>query len=221
MTKFQKITYSIIDQINKEYSSSQNLYFKINENSDKRMYVIHRTIKEQLNNQRQGNACTKTRSEVRGGGKKPWKQKGTGRARAGSTRSPLWRGGGIIFGPKTKDYTSKINKKEKSLAIKILLHNKSSHTKVVKNLLTNLKSPSTKTFIHTIQELGFSVNEKKILIIINQKNWDLYLSARNLPNIEIIETKNLNSLSIIKAEQILLTYEALQTINQSYNEKQE
>nr|QCI05229.1 ribosomal protein L4 [Centroceras clavulatum] len=217
----QKITYSIIDQIDKEYSTSQNCYFKINENNNKRMYVVHRTIKEQLNNQRQGNGCTKTRSEVRGGGKKPWKQKGTGRARAGSTRSPLWRGGGVIFGPKTKEYSSKINKKEKALAIKILLHNKSNYTTVIKNLLTNLNYPSTKIFINTITDLGFSVENKKTLIIIENKNWELYLSTRNLSNIEIIETKNLNSLSIIKAEQILLTYEALQQINQVYNEKKE
>lgn len=219
MKTIQKITYPIIDQIDTEYSQSVHLNLKINDNNNIRMYIIHRVIKEQLSNQKYGNANTKTRSEIRGGGRKPWKQKGTGRARAGSTRSPLWRGGGVIFGPKTKQYSSKINKKEKILAIKILLYNKSAYTKVINNLFTNIDKPNTKELLNTLNKLGYCLNKKeKILIIVNKKIQKIYLSIRNLSNIEIIEAKNLNSLSIIKADKILLTNEALNIITQLYNE---
>ena len=220
MKTIKKITYSIIDQLDDKYLNSTNLYIKINDNHDTRMYIIHRVIKEQLNNRRYGNANTKTRSEVRGGGKKPWKQKGTGRARAGSTRSPLWRGGGIIFGPKTKKYNSKINKKEKQLAIKTLLYNKYQYTIVVNNLFINIDKPNTKILLNTLQKLGlYSSKKEKILIVVHKKNQNLYLSIRNIYNIEIIEVQNLNSLSIIKADKIILTNEALSIINQLYYDK--
>nr|YP_009297131.1 ribosomal protein L4 [Ceramium japonicum]AOM66474.1 ribosomal protein L4 [Ceramium japonicum] len=219
MKIIQQITYPIIDQLNKEYLKSASLYLRIHENKNIRMYIIHRTIKDQLNNQKYYNANTKTRSEIRGGGKKPWKQKGTGRARAGSTRSPLWRGGGVIFGPKTKQYSSKINKKEKKLAIKILLYNKSSQTKVINNLFTNIDKPNTKTLLNTLKQLGYCVNNKeKVLIIVHKKTQQIYLSIRNLSNIDIIEAQNLNSLSIIKADKILLTNAALNIITQIYND---
>lgn len=220
MKEIQQVTYPIIDQIDKEYSNSSNLYLKIHKNNNTRMYIIHRVIKEQLNKQKHGNANTKTRSEIRGGGRKPWKQKGTGRARAGSTRSPLWRGGGVIFGPKTKRCNSKINKKEKRLAIKTLLCNKASQITVINNLFKNIKEPNTKILLKTLNQLGYSLSKKtKILIVVNKKNYHTYLSSRNLSNLEIIEAKNLNSLSIIKADQILLTNEALNIITELYNDK--
>lgn len=219
MKTIAKITYSIIDQLNKEYSDTQDISLKIHEDDHARMYIVHRAITQQLNNRRQGNANTKTRSEIRGGGKKPWKQKGTGKARAGSTRSPLWRGGGVIFGPKAKNYNSKINKKEKILALNILLHNKQKDTKVVKNLFANINEPSTKKMLLTLNQLGLCINKKeKLLIILNNKNKITYLSTRNLQNIEIIEAKNLNSLSLIKASKVLITDEALETIKQINNE---
>ena len=219
MKTIEKVTYSIIDQLNKEYSETQDIFFKIHKDDNTKMYIVHRAIKQQLNNRRQGNANTKTRSEIRGGGKKPWKQKGTGKARAGSTRSPLWRGGGVIFGPKTKTYNSKINKKEKILALNILLHNKQKNTKIVKNLFANIDEPSTKKMLLTLKQLGLCIDTKeKLLIILNNKNKVTYLSTRNLQNIEIIEAKHLNSLSLIKANQILITDEALKTIKQNNNE---
>jgi len=219
MKTIEKVTYSIIDQLDKEYSSTQDISLKIHEDDNKKMYIIHRAIKQQLSNRRQGNANTKTRSEIRGGGKKPWKQKGTGKARAGSTRSPLWRGGGVIFGPKTKTYNSKINKKEKILALNILLYNKQKDTKVVKNLFANINEPSTNKMLETLKLLGLCINKKeKLLIILNNKNSITYLSTRNLRNIEIIEAKHLNSLSLIKANKILITDEALNTIKQINNE---
>jgi len=219
MKTIEKVTYSIIDQLDKEYLDTQDISLKIHKDDDTKMYIIHRAIKQQLNNRRQGNANTKTRSEIRGGGKKPWKQKGTGKARAGSTRSPLWRGGGVIFGPKSKTYHSKINKKEKVLALNILLYNKQKDTKVVKNLFANINEPSTNKTLGTLQKLGLCIDKKeKLLIILNNKNKITYLSTRNLPNIEIIEARHLNSLSLIKANKILITNEALNTINQINNE---
>nr|YP_009300503.1 50S ribosomal protein L4 [Campylaephora sungminbooi]AKU47422.1 50S ribosomal protein L4 [Campylaephora sungminbooi]ALN11869.1 50S ribosomal protein L4 [Campylaephora sungminbooi] len=220
MKTIKKITYSIIDQLDETYSNSINLYLQINNNHNIRMYIVHRAIKEQLNNKRYGNAHTKTRSKVRGGGKKPWKQKGTGRARAGSTRSPLWRGGGVIFGPKTKKYNNKINRKEKQLAVKTLLYNKYQYTTVVNNLFINIDKPNTKVLLNTLQQLGFCLNkQEKFLIIVHKKTQNLYLSVRNISNIEIIEAINLNSLSIIKADKIILTNEALNTINKLYNDE--
>nr|YP_010865237.1 ribosomal protein L4 [Campylaephora boydenii]WGT74107.1 ribosomal protein L4 [Campylaephora boydenii] len=219
MKTIKKVTYSIIDQLDEKYANSINLYLQINDNHNIRMYLVHRAIKEQLNNQRYGNARTKTRSEVRGGGRKPWKQKGTGRARAGSTRSPLWRGGGVIFGPKTKKYNSKINRKEKKLAVKTLLYNKYEYTTVVNNLFTNIDKPNTKVLLNTLQQLGFCLNkQEKFLVVVHKKTKNLYLSVRNISNIEIIEAINLNSLSIIKADRIILTNEALNTINKLYND---
>lgn len=220
MKTIEKVTYSIIDQLDKEYSKTQDIFLKIHQDDSTKMYIVHRAIRQQLNNRRQGNANTKTRSEIRGGGKKPWKQKGTGKARAGSTRSPLWRGGGVIFGPKAKIYNSKINKKEKILALNILLHNKQKDTKVVKNLFANINEPSTKKMLLTLKQLGFSIDkQEKLLIILNNKNKVTYLSTRNLQNIEIIEAKHLNSLSLIKANKILITDEALKTIKQTNNEQ--
>nr|QCI08249.1 ribosomal protein L4 [Pterothamnion crispum] len=220
MTEIKTLAYSIIDitqPTNKE--KSDNIYFNISDDMKKNMYIIHRVIKEQLNTNRHGNAHTKTRSEVRGGGRKPWKQKGTGKARAGSIRSPLWRGGGVIFGPKSKKYISKINKKEKQLAIKILLYNKYCNTIVAKNLCNNLEIPSTKKVINTLKNLGINTkNREKVLIIVKSKPKSLYLSTRNLLNINIICANHINTLSLIKADKIVLTNEALQTIEKIYND---
>nr|QCI04649.1 ribosomal protein L4 [Apoglossum ruscifolium] len=216
----KKITYTIksSDKINPILY--EDIYLSINESHEKQMYNIHRAVKQQLNDYRQGNAHTKNRSEIRGGGRKPWKQKGTGRARAGSIRSPLWRGGGVIFGPKAKIYKSKINKKEKLLAIKNLIYNKFKYTTIIDKLFDNLNKPKTKLILNKLNEYG--INNKKhknnILLIVKNKNKELYLSTRNLSNIELITANNLNVLSLIKADKILITFEALNTIKNLYNE---
>nr|YP_009394377.1 ribosomal protein L4 [Leptosiphonia brodiei]ARW62939.1 ribosomal protein L4 [Leptosiphonia brodiei] len=187
---------------------------KISDDTSKQMYLIHKALKQQLTNNRVRNASTKTRSEVRGGGKKPWKQKGTGRARAGSNRSPLWKGGGIIFGPKTKTYKSKINKKEKRLAINTLISNKFKQTIIVSNLLKNIEQPSTKQAIREIEQLGIKINKKqKILIAVDKQDKNLYLSFRNLKNVKIIEINSINILSLLKADTILITHTALKQFN--------
>nr|QCI06363.1 ribosomal protein L4 [Dictyurus purpurascens] len=213
------ITYFIKSHNNiNEIIGEKKISLSINEKNDKQMYIIHKVLKKQLNERRQGNAHTKTRSEVRGGGRKPWKQKGTGRARAGSTRSPLWRGGGVIFGPRSKIYNTKINKKEKILAIQTLIYNKLKNTIVVDSFLNDLYTPKTQNVVKKLKDIGINTKENlQTLLIVNQKNNALYLSIRNLPKLELINVNNINLLSLIKANRILITSDALNTINKIYD----
>nr|YP_009294598.1 ribosomal protein L4 [Asparagopsis taxiformis]AOM66081.1 ribosomal protein L4 [Asparagopsis taxiformis] len=194
--------------------NTKTLTLIISENTN--MYIIHRALVTQLHKKRQGNAHTKTRSEVRGGGKKPWKQKGTGRARVGSIRSPLWNGGGVTFGPKTKEYTKKINKKEKQLALRTLLYNKSKNTTIVDKFCNNLQKPHTKTVLNKILTLNIKKNDK-VLIIVLHKNINLYKSLRNLYNIELITADQLNIIALLKANKLIITLDALNKINEVYN----
>jgi len=218
MTKIQTLTYSVVDATDLTNKKTHNVNFKINDSTEQNMYIIHRIVLQQLTLHRLGNANTKTRSEIRGGGRKPWKQKGTGRARAGSIRSPLWKGGGVIFGPKNKTYKYKINKKERQLAIRILLYNKYPQTIVVDNLFNTIDKPNTRNVINIINSIGLTIEkQKKFLIIANTKTPAIYLSIRNLPNVDIISANNLNSLSLIKADKIILTIDALKTIENIYN----
>ena len=190
---------------------------KLSINKSNAMYSVHRLTINQLHEQRQGNANCKTRSEVRGGGKKPWKQKGTGRARAGSIRSPLWRGGGVIFGPKTKEYRKKINKKEKHLAICNLLYNKKDFTISFNSSIFELELPKTKFFLQKLKELNIDPLAK-MLIIVTEKNLDTQRATNNLKNIELISVNQLNIISIIKAKYILIDNKAIDIINQLSNE---
>ena len=180
------------------------------------MYVVHKAVTQQLLERRQGSANCKTRSEVRGGAKKPWKQKGTGRARAGSNRSPLWRGGGVIIGPKTKNYYQKINKKERWLAIRNTLYNKKDFIFSIKSELLDLNEPKTKALIGKIDSLNLNSAEK-ILIVMAKKSRNTYLASRNLSNIEIIAAHQLNLLSIIRAKYILIEEKAVESITQIYD----
>jgi len=202
-------------QIKSFQEEPQNISVKISNSNA--LYNIHRTVVQQLHQQRQGNANCKTRSEVRGGGKKPWKQKGTGKARAGSIRSPLWRGGGIIFGPKTKIYKQKINKKEKHLAINNILYNRKDQTIGLPSSFLKLEEPKTKYFLKKLEDLNIN-KDKKLLIIMAKKNANIYLATRNMQNIELIAAKQLNLLAIIKSEYILIDQEAIAIINNKYYE---
>ena len=214
----KQLEYSVID--NDKNVTEISIHLNINENKDQQMYLVHKALKQQLTNNRIRNAHTKTRSEVRGGGKKPWKQKGTGRARAGSNRSPLWKGGGVIFGPRKKIYTSKINKKEKRLAINIALYNKLTQTIVTENILNKINKPSTKNAIIEIDRLGINIQkQEKVLLIVEKKTKIIYLSYRNLKNIELIEVHSINILSLLKADIILITSNALNIINESKSKK--
>nr|YP_009395420.1 ribosomal protein L4 [Polysiphonia infestans]ARW64400.1 ribosomal protein L4 [Polysiphonia infestans] len=210
MSSIKNLEYKIAN--NKK--AIEKIKIKILDDNKTQMHIIHKALKQQLKNGRIRNANTKTRSEIRGGGKKPWKQKGTGRARAGSNRSPLWRGGGVIFGPKKKIYKSKINKKEKRLAINTLIANKFGQTIIINTLLANITKPSTQQAIKEIQQIGIKIDKrKKILIAIEQQNHNIYLSFRNLKNIEIIEVNSFNILSLLKADTILITHAAIRKLN--------
>lgn len=180
------------------------------------MYIVHRAYITQQTQKHQGTHKAKTRGEVRGGGKKPWKQKGTGRARAGSIRSPLWRGGGAIFGPTTRNHHAKINKKEKQLALKGILNNKSKNIKIVKSFVESFTKPSTKLMLEKLKEWQI-YQQEKALIIVKVKNQNLYLSIRNLTNIDILAANNLNISSILAHKKIIISDDAITTIQEVYN----
>lgn len=175
------------------------------------MHVMHLALRRQLNNARQGSACTKTRSEVSGGGKKPWKQKGTGRARAGSLRSPLFAGGGVIFGPKPRSYAFNMPQKARQLALKSALSAKAEQLVVVKDFST-LSEAKTKLMVSSLKSLKVS---GKVLVIADTKaeeNKNLELSARNIPSVKVILPTNLNVKDLIEADFVVITETAINDI---------
>ena len=178
-------------------------------------YLIHKDILRHYSSQRQGTTSTKTRSEVRGGGRKPWKQKGTGRARAGSSSSPLWKGGGVIFGPKPRKVLLKTNKKERKLALQTLLYNKRNKILIIDGLEEALTDPKTKVFANILKKCRIQSDEK-ILLVVSKKTIPLKLSVRNMKNVELISASNLNTLSLLKAKQILLTPLAINNIKETF-----
>ena len=177
------------------------------------LHVMHLALRRQLNNGRAGSACTKTRAEVSGGGRKPWKQKGTGRARAGSLRSPLFAGGGVIFGPKPRDYGFAMPQKARRLALKSALSARIDNTVLVKDS-SEINEPKTKLMAETLKALKV---EGKILIIADVKaaeNAYLELSARNLPNVRIILPSNLNVKDLLEADNVIITEAAINEITE-------
>jgi large subunit ribosomal protein L4 len=145
MTIQKFITYTPLD-INGKQLDSKDQELKLNVLETSGNYLLHKDLLRHFNSQKQGTVSTKTRSEVRGGGRKPWRQKGTGRARAGSNRSPLWKGGGVIFGPKPKKVTLKLNKKERRLALQTLLYNKKNNILIIENLENEIKTKNKNFF---------------------------------------------------------------------------
>ena len=177
------------------------------------LHVMHLALRRQLNNGRAGTACAKTRAEVSGGGKKPWKQKGTGRARAGSLRSPLFAGGGVIFGPKPRDYSFSMPQKARRLALKSALSARIENTVLVKDF-SEINEPKTKLMVDTLKALKV---EGKVLIIADVKAADnayLELSARNLPNVKIILPSNLNVQDLLEADNVIITEAAINEITE-------
>ena len=213
MTIQKFITYNSLDTDGKVLTDEHKLELNILEESGN--YLIHRDILRHQTSQKQGTISTKTRSEVRGGGRKPWQQKGSGRARAGSNRSPLWKGGGVIFGPKPRKVTLKLNKKERKLALQTLLYNKRNNISVIDNLENLVELPKTKTFYNICKKCGINL-EQKVLVIVSKKTPALKLSTRNMKNVEVISASNLNTLSLLKAKQILLTPLAVNEIKEIY-----
>ncbi|MBE9162516.1 MULTISPECIES: 50S ribosomal protein L4 [Microcoleaceae] len=180
-------------------------------------HIVHRALTRQLNNARQGNACTKTRSEVRGGGRKPWRQKGTGRARAGSIRSPLWRGGGVIFGPKPRDFEVKMNKKERRLALRTAFFSRTEDLIVVEEFAEQFPRPKSKDLLSAIARWGIDPN-KKVLLILPEPQLNVYLSGRNIELVNVILATSLNVYDVLAADKIIVTSTAITKIQEIYGE---
>lgn len=177
------------------------------------LHVMHLALRRQLNNARQGSACAKTRAEVAGGGRKPWKQKGTGRARAGSLRSPLFAGGGVIFGPKPRSYSFSMPQKARQLAIKSALSAREAQIVIVKDFST-IKEPKTKLMVSALKSLNVN---GKVLIVANTKaeeNANLELSARNIPSVRLILPSNLNVKDLLEADFVVMTESAVNEITE-------
>ncbi|HHT96729.1 MAG TPA: 50S ribosomal protein L4 [Clostridiales bacterium] len=179
---------------------------KINE------HLVHMAVVHQLANKRQGTQSTKTRAEVRGGGRKPWRQKGTGRARQGSIRSPQWKGGGVVFAPKPRDYSFKMNKKERVIAIKSVLTSKVNTDKLI--VLDELSFDEIKT--KQIKTMLDSFKIDKALIILDKKDENVTLSARNLPKVRTVLSNSISVYDVLKYDTVLLSKEAVAKIEEVY-----
>jgi len=180
------------------------------------VHIVHRALVRQMTNSRQGTASTKTRSEVRGGGRKPWRQKGTGRARAGSIRSPLWRGGGVIFGPKPRDFNLKLNRKERRLALRTAFVSRAEDLIVVEEFGGELSRPKTKELVAAFTRWGVDP-EQKALLILAEIPENILLSVRNIENVKSIAADQLNVYDILHADKIVVTAAALTKIQEVYN----
>jgi large subunit ribosomal protein L4 len=180
-------------------------------------HIVHRALRRQMVNARQGNACTKTRSEVRGGGRKPWRQKGTGRARAGSIRSPLWRGGGVIFGPKPRDFEVKMNKKERRLALRTAFQSRTEDIIVVEEFAEQFPRPKSKELLSAIARWGIEA-DRKVLLILPEPQPNVYLSGRNIELMNVILATSLNVYDVLAADKIIVTSNAIAKIQEIYGE---
>ena len=176
-------------------------------------HLVHMAVVQQLANNRQGTQKAKTRSEVSGGGRKPWRQKGTGHARQGSTRSPQWTGGGVVFAPTPRDYSFKINKKEKRAALKSALSDKVANGKLVVVDALTFDAPKTKEFAKVMSNLN--VNEKA-LVVLNNNDANVVLSAKNIPTVKTGLTNTINVYDVVNAKTLVLTQDAVKTIEEVY-----
>ncbi|TCK93415.1 large subunit ribosomal protein L4 [Natranaerovirga hydrolytica] len=175
-------------------------------------HLIHRSVVQHLANKRQGTQSAKTRAEVRGGGRKPWRQKGTGRARQGSIRSPQWTGGGVVFAPKPRDYSFKLNKKEKRAALRAALTSRVVDNKIF--VIDELNFDEIKT--KKMQAVLESLNVKKALVVLEDNNKNVVLSARNIPNVKTAFTNSINVYDILKYDAFVVTKSAVNAIEEVY-----
>ena len=175
-------------------------------------HLVHQAVVAQLANKRQGTQKAKTRSEVRGGGRKPWRQKGTGHARQGSIRAPQWTGGGVVFAPKPRDYSVKMNKKEKQLAMKSALSSKVAENKLVVVDKLELQEAKTNVFAKILAKLS----APKALVVTKDKNNNVVLSANNIPTVKTTVANSLSVYDILKYEKLVLTKEAVAAIEEVY-----
>ena len=177
--------------------------------------LLHRAVLRQLANKRQGTASTLTRSEVRGGGRKPYKQKGTGRARQGSIRTPLRPGGGIVFGPKPRSYNLDMNRKERRLALRTALMSRTSDIQTVEDFGSSLTTPKTKEIVKGLDRLGIDQTQK-ILIILDNPSTNIRKSIHNIPNIKLVLADQLNVFDILNANQLVIGNSAIEKIKEVY-----
>ena len=175
-------------------------------------HLVHMAVVNQLANNRQGTQSAKTRSEVSGGGRKPWRQKGTGHARQGSTRSPQWTGGGVVFAPKPRDYSFKMNKKEKRIALLSALSSKVADNKIVVLDAFNLDEVKTKKFAEVMSNLKVD----KALVVIEGENKNVVLSGRNIPTVKVSATNEINTYDVLKYETLVVTKAAVEKIEEVY-----
>ncbi len=175
-------------------------------------HLVHRAVVLQLANKRQGTQKAKTRSEVRGGGRKPWRQKGTGHARQGSIRAPQWKGGGVVFAPVPRDYSFKMNKKEKVAALKSALSAKVSEDKLIVVEGMELDAPKTKT----MQTLLDSLEMKKALVVVDAEGKNVTLSVRNIPTARGVFANSINVYDILKYDNVILSKSAVAAIEEVY-----
>ncbi|MCI5603925.1 MAG: 50S ribosomal protein L4 [Lachnospiraceae bacterium] len=175
-------------------------------------HLVHMAVVSQLANNRQGTQSARTRSEVSGGGRKPWIQKGTGHARQGSTRSPQWTGGGVVFAPKPRDYSFRLNKKERRIALKSALTSRVQDNKFIVVDALKMDEVKTKTFANTLSNL--KVN--KALVILNENDSNVVLSARNIPTVKTALTNTINVYDIMKYDTVVIDKAAVATIEEVY-----
>lgn len=199
-----------------EESGEASLELKVakDENAN---HIVHRALIRQQTNARQGNASTKTRAEVRGGGRKPWKQKGTGRARAGSNRSPLWKGGGVSFGPKPREFEIKMNRKERRLALRTAIASRMEDLILVESFGDQLTQPKTKELTSALARWGANL-EKRTLLILDEIPENVQLSARNVASLKILRADSLNIFDILAANKIIATSDAIAKLQEVYND---
>ncbi len=175
-------------------------------------HLVHMAVVNQLANNRQGTQSAKTRSEVSGGGKKPWRQKGTGHARQGSTRSPQWTGGGVVFAPKPRDYSFKMNKKEKRAALFSALTSKVADSKIVVLDEFKLDEIKTKKFVEVLN----NIKAEKALVVLEGENKNVVLSGRNVPDAKVSAVNEINTYDVLKYNTLVLTKAAVEKIEEVY-----
>ena len=175
-------------------------------------HLVHMAVVSQLANNRQGTQSAKTRSEVSGGGRKPWRQKGTGHARQGSTRAPQWTGGGVVFAPKPRDYSFKMNKKEKKIALLSALSSKVNDSKIVVLDSFNLDEIKTKKFAEVMNNIKVS----NALFVIEGENKNVVLSGRNIPTVKVSATNEINTYDVLKYDTLVVTKAAVEKLEEVY-----
>lgn len=203
-------TISVFDMAGKQVSETElsDAVFGITPNEA----VMHAMVVNYLANQRQGTQSTLTRTEVSGGGRKPWRQKGTGHARQGSTRAPQWTGGGVVFAPVPRDYSFKLNKKEKRAALKSVLTSRVQENKLI--VLDELKLDEIKT--KNFKNVMDNLKVEKAIVVLGEKDDNVIISARNLPTISTAVADNINVYDILKGDTVVLTKDAVAKIEEVY-----